>query len=129
MGLRSWLNQIIGRTDSVGNTPVVEPAVLEEDMTTFYHTQEKRATEALALFEEDDPVLEPLANSVPAPYDASQAQIEDLLSEDTSPSFTHQDEVEIHDVSEVEDPYEDAMVEGDISETVVFDGHENRASV
>jgi len=129
MGLRSWLNQVIGRTDSVGNTPVVEPAVLEEDMTTFHRTQEKRATEALALFEEDDPVLEPLANSVPAPYDASQAQIEDLLSEGTSPSFTHQDEVEIHDVSEVEDPYEDAMVEGDISETVVFDGHENRASV
>ena len=129
MGLRNWLNQALGRSGPVGNTPVVEPEVVEEDETSFLHTQETRATEALALFEEDDPALEPLAKSIPAPYDASQAQIEDLLSEDTSPSFTHQDEVEIHDVSEIEDPYEHAMVEGDISETVVFDGHENRASV
>lgn len=129
MGLRNWLNQALGRSGPVGNTPVVEPKIVEEDETSFLHTQETRATEALALFEEDDPALEPLAKSIPAPYDASQAQIEDLLSEDTSPSFTHQDEVEIHDVSEIEDPYEHAMVEGDISETVVFDGHENRASV
>ncbi len=129
MGLRSWLNQVLGRSGAVENTPAVEPVVLEEDMTTFLHTQETRATEALALFEEDDPAMEPLANSVPAPYDASQAQIEDLLSEDASPSFTHQDEVEIRDVSEVEDPYEHAFIEGDISETVVFDGHENRPSV
>ncbi len=129
MGLRSWLTQVLGRSGVVENTPAVEPTVLEEDMTTFLNTQEPRATEALALFEEDDPAMEPLANSVPAPYDASQAQIEDLLSEEASPSFTHQDEVEIHDVSEVEDPYEHAFIEGDISETVVFDGDENKPSV
>ena len=41
----------------------------------------------------------------------------------------HQDEVEINDVSEVEDPYENATIEGDISETVVFELDENSASV
>jgi hypothetical protein len=70
-----------------------------------------------------------LPESVSAPYDASQAQLEDLLSDEASPSFTHQDEVQINDVSEVEDPYEHATIEGDISEAVVFEVDENSASV
>jgi len=70
-----------------------------------------------------------LPESISAPYDASQAQLEDLLSDEASPSFTHQDEVQINDVSEVEDPYEHATIEGDISEAVVFEVDENSASV
>jgi hypothetical protein len=129
MGLRSWLNQALGRSENVGTMEAEKPVISEEETTTFLQTQETRASEALALFEEDDPVVEPLPESVSAPYDASQAQLEDLLSDESSPSFTHQDEVEINDVSEVEDPYENATIEGDISETVVFELDENSASV
>ena len=129
MGLRSWLNQALGRNERVSDLQADEPMISEEETTSFLQTQETRTSEALALFEEDDPVGEPLPESVSAPYDASQAQLEDLLSDEASPSFTHQDEVQINDVSEVEDPYEHAKIEGDISEAVVFEVDENSASV
>ena len=125
MGLRDWF------TSSSTTTPSGEEETEEttptQDAEAFAALQEKKVAEALSLFEEEEPQGRP-STVLEAPYDASEASVDDLLNEDEE-SFTHHDEVSIADVSELEDPYLSATIEGDIPETVVFDDGENSPAV
>ena len=94
-----------------------------QDEEAFAALQDMKTAEALSLFEEDEPQEVP-ANVLEAPYDASDASVDDLL-EEREESFTHQDEVSIADVNELEDPYLAARIEGDVPEAVVFDDEGN----
>ena len=126
MGLRDWFKSISSggdEDDASDNSDDNEAA----EKQAFATLQATRTTEALSLFEEDDPG--PVAvEAVEAPYDASEADLDDLLSE-VEESFTHVDEVEIADVTDLDDPYMDATIDGDLPQPVVFDDEEKTGSV
>lgn len=127
MGLRDWFRK---------RTPSAEPATenvsqtdKEEDhRRAFEALQHARAMEAQDLFEQEEHVDEEYT-AVDAPYDAGQTEVEALLDEEEGTSFTNVDEVEIADVSTLEDPYESARIEGDLPAAVTFEDEENEASV
>lgn len=120
MGFRNWLRSTFGSREFLPEPSLNETLDSDEVQQNFSDVQKLRAEEALALFGEPDETQESPAEVVKAPYDAGDADAHDLLSEEQNPSFTHADEVTIEDVSDIEDPYENAKVEGDISETVVL---------
>ncbi len=126
MGLREWFTS--KRSHKSDENDGASPAdALADEKEAFAHLQAAKAIEAMSLFDEDD--VSPSADhKVSAPYDASDAEPGDLLVKE-SESFTHINEVEISDVSELEDPYLTASVEGDVSELVVFDTEEKGESV
>ena len=126
MGLRDWLKSKStsrDEDDTDGGSADTEAA----EKRAFAALQASKTTEALSLFDEDDPHPVP-AEAVEAPYDASEAGLEDLLSE-VEESFTHVNEVEIADVTDLDDPYADAVIEGDLPQPVVFDDEEKTGSV
>ena len=98
-----------------------------QDAEAFAALQDEKTAEALSLFDEEEEQPTP-STALEAPYDASDARVDDLLTE-AEESFTHRDEVSIADVSELEDPYLTATIEGDVPETVVFDDDENPPAV
>ena len=111
----------------VKEDPTSTAEALAEDKEAFAKVRAAKATEALSLFDEDDPLPKP-ERTVVAPYDASEADTDELFAEG-SESFTNVDELEIDDVEALEDPYLSAIVEGDVPETVVFDDEEKGQSV
>lgn len=126
MGLRDWFTS--------GKHRAMETEEKEASSTTdkdeaiaFAQLQATRTSEAAALFDEQEPEEAPSV-AVEAPYDASEALAEDLLS-DGDDSFTHVDEVEITDVDALEDHLLGASIEGDIPESVVFESDEKSGSV
>ena len=126
MGLRDWFKSISsggGEDDASDNSDDNEAA----EKQAFATLQATRTTEALSLFEEDDPGAVAV-EAVEAPYDASEADLDDLLSE-VEESFTHVDEVEIADVTDLDDPYMDATIDGDLPQPVVFGDEEKTGSV
>ena len=126
MGLRDWFtskpSQPVVKAD-----PTSTAEALAEAKEAFAKVRAAKATEALSLFDEDDPLPKP-ERTVVAPYDASEADTDELFAEG-SESFTNVDELEIDDVEALEDPYLSAIVEGDVPETVVFDDEEKGQSV
>ena len=122
MGWREWFTS---SADKLPRSKRNERRRRRQDAEAFAALRDEKR-EALSLFEEE----EQPAPSLPleAPYDASDARVDDLLSE-AEESFTHRDEVSIADVSELEDPYLTATIEGDVPETVVFDDDENPPAV
>lgn len=92
---------------------------------TFEEMQAQRADEALSLFEEHDDLPASSAPAIEAPYDAGRAEPEALLADDMGEAFTHVDEVHIEDVNELDDPYLQATVEGDVPEPVRLEEGEN----
>ena len=125
VGLRDWFRKTPASSPSeVDGGSAVDVA---SEARTFAELQAQRAEEALSLFEEheveaaDDDVVE-------APYDAGQADLEALMSEDIGQTFTHIDEVEIDDVNDLDDPYLEASVEGDVPQPVRFEEWENPVS-
>lgn len=126
MGLRDWLKSKFSSGDEDGTDG--DGADMEAaEKRAFAALQANKTTEALSLFDEDDPDLV-AAEAVEAPYDASEAGLDDLLSE-VEESFTHLNEVDIADVTELDDPYVDAVIEGDLPQPVVFDDEEKTGSV
>ena len=126
MGLRDWFKLKPSQPDvEVYSTSTAEALVDDEE--AFAKVRAAKATEALSLFDEDDP-LPTAERPIVAPYDAGEAGTDELFAEE-SESFTNVDELEIDDVGELEDPYLSAIVEGDVPETVVFDDEEKRRSV
>ena len=125
MGLRDWFTSASNKANS-GEEETEETAP-NLDAEAFAALQDMKTTEALSLFEEEDPQEAP-STVLEAPYDASEASVDDLLNENEE-SFTHRDEVSIADVSELEDPYLTATIEGDLPGTVVFDDDENSPAV
>jgi hypothetical protein len=124
MGLRDWFRKSTsGRPTAEDNEP---SSVAEEPFShTFEEMQAQRANEALSLFDEHDEISEPTAPAIEAPYDAGQAEPEALLADDMGEAFTHADEVHIKDVNELDDPYLQATVEGDVPEPVRLEEGEN----
>ena len=126
MGWRDWFT-------SSSKKPQSEQEGREEETTStqeaeaFAALQDMKTAEALSLFEEEEDETTP-SIALEAPYDASDAGVDDLLNE-TEESFTHRDEVSIEDVSELGDPYLTATIEGDVPKTVVFDDDENPSAV
>lgn len=120
MGFRNWLRSTFGSKEVLPEPSLNETPHSDEVQQNFSDVQKLRSEEALALFGEPDEIQESPTEVVKAPYDASEADANDLLNEEQNPSFTHADEVIIEDVSDIEDPYENAKIEGDISETVVL---------
>ena len=126
MGLRDWFASSKHRatpTEEKEASSVVE----KDDALAFAQLQATRNSEAAALFDEQEPEEAPSV-AIEAPYDASEALAEDLLS-DGDHSFTHVDEVEITDVEALEDHLLGASIEGDIPESVVFESDEKSGSV
>jgi len=125
MGLRDWFTSP-SKKATLGKEETEDP-VPSQDAEAFAALQDMKTAEALSLFEEDEPQEVP-ASVLEAPYDASDASVDDLLDE-SEESFTHHDEVSIADVNELEDPYLVARIEGDVPEAVVFDDDENSPAV
>lgn len=125
MGWRDWFTSSANKPHSEQEER--EEAAPTQDAEAFAALQDVKAAEALSLFDEEEDESMP-SIALEAPYDASDARVDDLLNE-TEESFTHRDEVSIKDVSELEDPYLTATIEGDVPETVVFDDDENPSAV
>ncbi|MFZ8905736.1 MAG: hypothetical protein ACO2Y2_00080 [Poseidonia sp.] len=121
MGLRDWFTSSSNKANS--EEEETEETMPNQDEEAFAALQDMKTAEALSLFEEDEPQEVP-ANVLEAPYDASDASVDDLL-EEREESFTHHDEVSIADVNELEDPYLAARIEGDVPEAVVFEDDGN----
>jgi len=127
MGIRRWFRNLSKKAEDQSSTEeTIEPIIDEQQV--FGELQEQRTNEALALFEELEEQQEDRAD-VAAPYDASHAELEDLMDEDENEAFTHVDEVEIEDVGVLEDPYESARIEGDVPEAVSLNEAGNEGSV
>lgn len=125
MGWRDWFTSSANKLHSEQEER--EEAAPTQDAEAFAALQDKKTAEALSLFDEEEEQPTP-STALEAPYDASDARVDDLLTE-AEESFTHRDEVSIADVSELEDPYMTATIEGDVPETVVFDDDENSPAV
>ena len=125
MGWRDWFTSSSNKLHSEQEER--EEAAPTQDAEAFAALQDKKMAEALSLFDEEEEQPTP-STALEAPYDASDARVDDLLAE-AEESFTHRDEVSIADVSELEDPYMTAIIEGDVPETVVFDDDENPPAV
>ena len=125
MGWREWFTSSADKLHSEQEER--EETTANQDAETFAALQDMKTAEALSLFDEEEEQPTP-STALEAPYDASDARVDDLLSE-AEESFTHRDEVSIADVSELEDPYLTATIEGDVPETVVFDDDENPPAV
>jgi len=125
MGWREWFTSSSDKLHSEQEER--EETTANQDAETFAALQDMKTAEALSLFDEEEEQPTP-STALEAPYDASDARVDDLLSE-AEESFTHRDEVSIADVSELEDPYLTATIEGDVPETVVFDDDENPPAV
>ncbi len=125
MGWREWFTSTADKLHSEQEER--EETTANQDAETFAALQDMKTAEALSLFDEEEEQPTP-STALEAPYDASDARVDDLLSE-AEESFTHRDEVSIADVSELEDPYLTATIEGDVPETVVFDDDENPPAV
>ena len=125
MGLRDWFTSSAKNPKPAEREAEDTPA--SEDKQAFAALQNTKTEEALSLFEEDEPE-EASQIALDAPYDASGADVEDLLTEGEE-SFTHHDEVSIADVNDLEDPYLTATIVGDVPEAVVFDDEENDTAV
>ena len=125
MGWRDWFTSSADKLHSEQEER--EETTPNQDAEAFAALQDKKTAEALSLFDEEEDQPTP-STALEAPYDASDARVDDLLTE-AEESFTHRDEVSIADVSELEDPYLTATIEGDVPETVVFDDDENPPAV
>ena len=125
MGWREWFTSSSDKLHSEQEER--EETTANQDAEAFAALQEEKTAEALSLFDEEEEQPTP-STALEAPYDASDARVDDLLSE-AEESFTHRDEVSIADVSELEDPYLTATIEGDVPETVVFDDDQNPPAV
>ena len=125
MGWREWFTSSADKLHSEQEER--EEVAPSQDAEAFAALQDEKTAEALSLFDEEEEQPTP-STALEAPYDASDARVDDLLSE-AEESFTHRDEVSIADVSELEDPYLTAAIEGDVPETVVFDDDENPPAV
>ena len=125
MGWRDWFTSSADRVHSEEEER--EGATANQDAEAFAALQDMKTAEALLLLDEEEEQPTP-SIALEAPYDASDAGVDDLLNE-AEESFTHRDEVSISDVSELEDPYLTATIEGDVPETVVFDDDENSPAV
>ena len=125
MGWREWFTSAADKLHSEQEER--EETTANQDAEAFAALQDEKTAEALSLFDEEEEQPTP-STALEAPYDASDARVDDLLSE-AEESFTHRDEVSIADVSELEDPYLTATIEGDVPETVVFDDDENPPAV
>ena len=126
MGLRDWFTS--GKHRAMETEEKEAFSITDKDEAiAFAQLQATRTSEAAALFDEQEPEATPSV-AIEAPYDASEALAEDLLS-DGDHSFTHVDEVEITDVEALEDHLLGASIEGDIPESVVFESDEKSGSV
>ena len=125
MGWREWFTSSADKLHSEQEER--EETTANQDAEAFAALQDEKTAEALSLFDEEEDQPTP-STALEAPYDASDARVDDLLAE-AEESFTHRDEVSIADVSELEDPYLTATIEGDVPETVVFDDDENPPAV
>ena len=125
MGWREWFTSSSDKLHSEQEER--EETTANQDAEAFAALQDEKTAEALSLFDEEEEQPTP-STALEAPYDASDARVDDLLTE-AEESFTHRDEVSIADVSELEDPYLTATIEGDVPETVFFDDDENPPTV
>ena len=129
MGLRDWFRKSVSpdQPDDAANT---EESHEGETEVEFAALQERRMKEALTLLDAVEDTVEE-ERLVEAPYDASEADVASLREEGhgMDDAFTHVDEVVIEDVAALDDPYESATVEGDLPQTVKFEGDENPRSV
>jgi predicted nucleic acid-binding Zn-ribbon protein len=129
MGLRDWFRKSVSpdQRDDAANT---EESHEGETEVEFAALQERRMKEAFTLLDAVEDIVEE-ERLVEAPYDASEADVASLREEGhgMDDAFTHVDEVVIEDVAALDDPYESATVEGDLPQTVKFEGDENSPSV
>ena len=129
MGLRDWFRKS-GSLEQIGEAESNETALDGDGEVEFAALQERRMKEAMTLLDALEDTVEE-ERLVEAPYDASEADVASLREEGhgMDDAFTHADEVVIEDVAALDDPYESAVVEGDLPQPVVLEGDENPASV
>ena len=129
MGLRDWFRKS-GSLEQIGEAESNETALDGDGEVEFAALQERRMKEAMTLLDALEDTVEE-ERLVEAPYDASEADVASLREEGhgMDDAFTHVDEVVIEDVAALDDPYESATVEGDLPQTVKFEGDENPRSV
>ena len=118
MGLRGWWRRRGRKPSTQASEEMNEEA---KDEVSFASVRLEFENEAQRLFEEDEPDST-TPKIAPTPYDASESDLDVLFSDDKDENFTHRDEIEIVDVSALDDPYMTAAVEGDLPQPVEFEG-------
>jgi len=121
MSLRDRLRHFISRQPTFDEDETEEEQD-KELLEQFQERIEMFEQSAEALFGIDDEPLNEDDIEVATPeYDVGEVKVEETLLSDDLEDFSQTNEIEIVDVSELDDPYEHARIDGDIPQTIDFD--------
>lgn len=121
MSLRDRLRQFFSRQPTIDEDETEEEQD-KELVEQFHERIEMFEQSAEALFETDDEPSNEEDIEVATPeYDVGEVKIEETLLSDDLEDFSQTNEIEILDVSELDDPYEHATIDGDIPQSIDFD--------
>lgn len=121
MALRDRLRHFFSRQ------PTFEENGIEEEqdkelVEQFHERIEIFEQSAEELFEADDePSSEDNIEVATPEYDVGEVRIEEALLSEELEDFSQTNEIEILDVSELDDPYEHATIDGDLPQSIDFD--------
>jgi len=121
MSLRDRLRQFFS------GQPTIEKDQSEEEQDNdlveqFHERIEMFEQSAEELFEiDDEPSNEEEIEVATPEYDVGEVRIEEALLSEEMEDFSQTNEIEIHDVSELDDPYEHATIDGDLPQPIDFD--------
>lgn len=121
MSLKDRLRQFFSRQPTIDEDETEEEQD-KELVEQFHERIEMFEQSAEALFETDDEPSNEEDIEVATPeYDVGEVKIEETLLSDDLEDFSQTNEIEILDVSELDDPYEHATIDGDIPQSIDFD--------
>lgn len=126
MAFSNWLPRFFPKTAEEGaSEPLDEDNRLREE---FNDKKMEFEQSAISLFhdEEDDSPKEKVEVATPE-YDAGEVDVLEILASYEMEDFSATNEIEIVDVSNLNDPYENAKIVGDISHRVELE--ENNGTV
>ena len=121
MSLRDRLRQFFSRQPTIDEDETEEEQD-KELVEQFHERIEMFEQSAEELFETDEEPSKEEDIEVATPeYDVGEVKIEEALLSEELEDFSQTNEIEILDVSELDDPYEHATIDGDIPQSIDFD--------
>jgi hypothetical protein len=121
MSLRDRLRQFFSRQPTIDEDETEEEQD-KELVEQFHERIEMFEQSAEELFETDEEASDEEHIEVATPeYDVGEVKIEEALLSEELEDFSQTNEIEILDVSELDDPYEHATIDGDIPQSIDFD--------
>jgi uncharacterized protein YdiU (UPF0061 family) len=121
MSLKDRLRQFFSRQPTIDEDETEEEQD-KELVEQFHERIETFEQSAEELFETDEEPSDEEHIEVATPeYDVGEVKIEEALLSEELEDFSQTNEIEILDVSELDDPYEHATIDGDIPQSIDFD--------